>query len=215
MKTDMLIVKKLAYTIKDQIQVLNMQLDAEYLENMNAQEMLESRRRIAAAARTIFQRSRLLSEFSNINNLSVDQCNLITIIDALVIRYSSHPRFSDLQWQPLYENIEILGNEILLTTGLGNLIDNAFQYSEKDCPITISVELTDKKVMTRISNSLKRNHQDQNLNLNSTPYTYGKENGIGLMLSNRIIKSHGGNLSISISNKQAVAVIELDRYFTR
>jgi Kef-type K+ transport system membrane component KefB len=122
------------------------------------------------------------------------------VSSALSIAENDWKRQAKLSFSP---NIPPLSADIaLLHLAIGNLLDNAFKYGDE-----VSVEITSAfdEIMLRICNNGDLPSADTIDTLGNTPgrldNSEGKPgSGIGLRLSQNIIKVHGGTLAISLEN---------------
>jgi signal transduction histidine kinase len=110
--------------------------------------------------------------------------------------------------------ISVKGNEYLLKTAFINLMENGCKFSA-DAQSTVFISYDDKKIIIRFAdNGVGINGEDlQNI---FTPFYRGENkkfvsgNGIGLALTQRIIKLHNGNISVSSKENEGTAfIIEL------
>jgi signal transduction histidine kinase len=187
-----------------------MQMEEKYeLESENERKRQEEiDDRIGAALREIYNKTSTLSNFSRINLMNREVCDLVSIIDDLLIRYSSHKRYKDIDWEPEKSSIKVLGDENLLLTGLMNILENALRYSEENSKVKIKTEIEGDTVVLKFINQKAPDNHEPQLKLESAR-NVTLNSGIGLMLSERIIRSHGGELEVNMQDNEVEIVIRL------
>lgn len=208
MDNDFVIIKKLAHNIQNQVLLLNIQIENEFPEIVDTTEMAATRNLISKAVRKIYKTSKLLSDFSKIHNQSFQPCDIVTLIDSILIQYTTHNRFNNIIWQPRLDNLEISADENLLSSAISNLLDNALRYSHKNSPVRISLEVEKQSVSIMISNLTSDKSLRQKLKFNPDNISF---KGTGLMITKRIIECHNGKLSFSTSHNRVMAKILLNR----
>ena len=101
-----------------------------------------------------------------------------------------------------YENIKITADQIQLKRVIKNLINNAIQHSESKTNIDISVIKMQTEVNISIIDYGKGIPQEDLAQIFKKYYSTAKKfrkigTGLGLYLAQKIIKSHGGEITVS------------------
>ncbi len=119
------------------------------------------------------------------------------------------------------EDIIITGDPMLLEIAVNNLLENALKYSPKDSAINIQLELNDTVAELQVSDlgggipdEEKKRVFDKFYRLGNEATKRAKGTGLGLYITRKIIKNHGGNLFVvnntgtgSIFNVQLAVVV--------
>lgn len=113
--------------------------------------------------------------------------------------------------------ISVNGNEYLLSVAFGNLIDNGCKFSpDKSCEVHISYELQDV-VLRIIDHGIGISAKDMKSIF--TPFFRGENksfaegNGIGLSLTQRIIRMHRGNITVDSHRGLTVFTVTLKNLY--
>ena len=119
----------------------------------------------------------------------------------------------------IHTNIEkdiiITGDAMLLEIAVNNLIENALKYSPKDLPISIQLELNDTVAEIQIKDSgpgiadeEKKKVFDKFYRLGNEATKRAKGTGLGLYITRKIVRNHGGNIFI-LNNEQAGCIFTI------
>lgn len=102
------------------------------------------------------------------------------------------------------ENLFIRGDRLLLQMVINNLIENAIKYSPKESPVTITLKEKDNKIILSIGDQGKGIVESEKEKIFSKFYRIGNEatktakgTGLGLYLTQKIVKEHNGNISVT------------------
>ena len=102
------------------------------------------------------------------------------------------------------ENLFIRGDRLLLQMVINNLIENAIKYSPKESPVTITLNEKDNKIILSIGDQGKGIVEGEKEKIFSKFYRIGNEatktakgTGLGLYLTQKIVKEHYGNISVT------------------
>ncbi len=109
--------------------------------------------------------------------------------------------------RPIARNIEsdiiITGDPMLLEIAINNLLENALKYSPKDAGIGIQLELNDTVAELQVKDSgpgipdeEKKKVFDKFYRLGNEATKRAKGTGLGLYITRKIVKNHGGNIFI-------------------
>jgi len=201
---EMHIVQRIAHDIKNQVHLVNLQLQ-EGLCSENITPVLQSEiDKVALTISEIFNKTSMLSNFSRINLMQMEKCNLISIIDDILIRYNAHPRFQDIVWDPEFDRIMIMGDENLLLTAIMNIMENAIKYSPPHTQIFIGISLSKETVSL-----IFRNTRIVEVNLKQISDSIPSGSGIGLLITEKIVLNHDGKFEFLLINGDAQIEIEL------
>ncbi|MEP7163475.1 MAG: ATP-binding protein [Ferruginibacter sp.] len=115
------------------------------------------------------------------------------------------------------EELFVSGDSLLLQMAMNNLVDNAIKYSSKESTVTVSalrkppnIEILVKDEGTGIENDEKKKVFEKFYRLGNEATRRAKGTGLGLYLTQKIISTHKGRISIKDnSTKGSIFVIEL------
>jgi K+-sensing histidine kinase KdpD len=101
------------------------------------------------------------------------------------------------------EDIDISGDAMLLKLLLSNLLENANKYSPKDKAIVLQLTKRDSKVLLEVMDEGSGIPEDEKKAVFEKFYRIGNEQtrktqgtGLGLYICQKIVKDHGGDISI-------------------
>lgn len=101
------------------------------------------------------------------------------------------------------ENAIVLGDENLLGRAFFNIINNSIVHNKDGCAISISEYVKDKNVFIEIKDD--GSGFDNAVIQNSDEILQGKH-GLGLSMTRKIVKAHGGTLKIQNNNGCVVTI---------
>lgn len=125
------------------------------------------------------------------------------LLKSIVSHYNSITSQTNIQLLTTVKEAIINVDEYNIKQAIGNIIDNAIKYSNIDQPI--QVELTkDQNYIhcaienygDEISDSQKKKIFDKFYRIDNSSVRKKEGTGIGLYISNEIIKAHGGQISV-------------------
>lgn len=101
------------------------------------------------------------------------------------------------------DDIIITGDPMLLQIAVNNLLENALKYSPKDAAIGIQLDLNDTVAELQVKDSgpgipdeEKKKVFDKFYRLGNEATKRAKGTGLGLYITRKIVKNHGGNIFI-------------------
>lgn len=191
--------------IKTQSQLLlrnkNKEKEKEYLD-----DLIAAVDRIDHLINQILTLSRLEPESGIISKENIDIKNLLEILVGQYQKLSDHKISLQTEIAPLLK-----GNRIYLEIMLGNLIDNAIKYSEKNSEIKIKLEEKNSHLFLSITNKGKPLNKEEQQKIFERFYRVkGNEQvgcGLGLAIAKKIAELHGGN--IIFKSKDGENIVEM------
>ncbi len=135
----------------------------------------------------------------------VDNCT-----EEFIIRYPNRIIIKNIE-----KEIFITGDPMLLQIAVNNLIENALKYSPKDMPVGINLELNDTVAELQVSDNGPGIEDDEKKKVFAKFYRLGNEatkrakgTGLGLYITRKIVKNHGGNIFI-LNNTKAGSIFTI------
>lgn len=152
----------------------------------------------------------LNKEETDLNRLieeTIEEMKPISDTDTITLNY----------WTEYYDRVSV--DEFYIKRVLKNLILNAISFSNPSSNVDIALCNDDKKVYIKITNYGKSIKKEELKHVFDKYYTTTKKfrkvgTGLGLYLSNRIIKAHKGRIFIETQNEESVCttfIVELKR----
>lgn len=99
------------------------------------------------------------------------------------------------------EDIIITGDKMLLQIAFNNLLENAVKYSGRETPVLVRLELNDTVAEVQvidagpgIANEEKKKVFEKFYRVGNEATKRAKGTGLGLYITKKIIKNHGGNI---------------------
>jgi K+-sensing histidine kinase KdpD len=125
-------------------------------------------------------------------------------------------RFPDrLIEKTIEQDIIITGDPMLLEIAVNNLIENALKYSPKEKPVSIQLELNDTVAELQVKDSGAGIADEEKMKVFDKFYRLGNEatkrakgTGLGLYITRKIVKNHGGNIFI-LNNSEAGSIFTI------
>lgn len=129
-----------------------------------------------------------------------EEINLGKLLDSctedFILRYPQK-EFS----RTIEEDIIITGDKMLLQIAINNLLENAVKYSSKETAVQVALELNDTvaEIQVRdegpgIADEEKKKVFEKFYRLGNEATRRAKGTGLGLYITKKIIKNHGGNI---------------------
>ena len=184
--------------------------NAEELEN--SPELTEnSRKKATAAKKQSIKIKKLIEDLNLISSLEYDMqpskkhqisvCQLIREIVCDIYNNIGDKYSIDVELGA--ENAIVLGDENLLGRAFFNIINNSIVHNKDGCAISISEYVKDKNVFIEIKDD--GSGFDNAVIQNSDEILQGKH-GLGLSMTRKIVKAHGGTLKIQNNNGCVVTI---------
>ena len=122
--------------------------------------------------------------------------------DDFAMRYPHRVFFKNIE-----EDIIITGDKMLLEIALNNLLENAVKYSGKESSVHVALELNDTVAEVRVRDEGAGVADEEKKKVFEKFYRIGNEatkrakgTGLGLYITKKIIKNHGGNIFAQNNN---------------
>ena len=117
-------------------------------------------------------------------------------IDDFALRYPQRNFLKNIE-----EDIIITGDKMLLQIAFNNLLENAVKYSARETVVEVALELNDTVAEMQVKDEGPGIADDEKKKVFQKFYRLGNEatkrakgTGLGLYITKKIIKNHGGNI---------------------
>ncbi|RXJ04297.1 GHKL domain-containing protein [Anaerobacillus alkaliphilus] len=141
--------------------------------------------------------------------INFHQVHLEETLNEVYVLFKSQFHQQEIQVNLCYseDNFYILGNKNQLKQVFINIFKNAIEAIESEGFIDVSVKEVDRKIIATIFNNGPK-IDDAILNDIGQPFITSKEKGtgLGLMISNKIVSDHGGELHIYNGERIGVTI---------
>ncbi len=180
-----------------------LQIETENLDREH-KELLHSMRESVERSNSIITRLKQYSDSFTVANGSV---NITTLVAEVLKLYQtqSEKQQIDIQFDCV-EDLVVKGDNVLLAQLLENLIKNSIEAQNKNGFLTIDCHAKEKKCFIEISNGgFKLSDEESRLILEPYFTSKSRGTGLGLVISNKIVQAHGGELNYQINfDKQII-----------
>jgi len=139
---------------------------------------------------------RITNEETNLSEL-VGKC-----VQDFTTRYPQQKILADIG-----PDIFINGDRLLLQMLVNNLIDNAIKYGARECPVTVSLQEENEKILLQVKDQGKGIAAAEKDKIFNKFYRVGnsatkaaKGTGLGLYLVKKISKQHNANIAVTDNN---------------
>ena len=174
-------------------------------------ELLEVLNAIDDSSRTAGQLLDHAMVSFRLDNLSEDELEVQFLIKDAIDRISPLYDLKGIQiTNNNIQNCEVMGDPILLQNALHNVLDNALKYCSENDTVTVKVKDVSQNCIIEIMDSGEGFPQNSVLLTNR--FTRGENtkgivgSGLGLTIAKDVVEAHGGNITISNTEKGGACV---------
>ena len=174
-------------------------------------ELLEVLNAIDDSSRTAGQLLDHAMVSFRLDNLSEDELEVQFLIEDVIDRISPLYDLKGIEIKNnSIQNCKVMGDSILLQNALHNVLDNALKYCSENDTVTVKVKDVSQNCIIEIMDSGKGFPQNSVLLTNR--FTRGENtkgivgSGLGLTIAKDVVEAHGGNITISNTEKGGACV---------
>ena len=174
-------------------------------------ELLEVLNAIDDSSRTAGQLLDHAMVSFRLDNLSEDELEVKFLIKDAIDRISPLYDLKGIQIKNnSIQNCKVMGDPILLQNALHNVLDNALKYCSENDTVTVKVKDVSQNCIIEIMDSGEGFPQNSVLLTNR--FTRGENtkgivgSGLGLTIAKDVVEAHGGNITISNTEKGGACV---------
>lgn len=174
-------------------------------------ELLEVLNAIDDSSRTAGQLLDHAMVSFRLDNLSEDELEVQFLIKDAIDRISPLYDLKGIQiTNNNIQNCKVMGDPILLQNALHNVLDNALKYCSENDTVTVKVKDVSQNCIIEIMDSGQGFPQNSVLLTNR--FTRGENtkgivgSGLGLTIAKDVVEAHGGNITISNTEKGGACV---------
>ena len=146
-----------------------------------------------------------------LDNLSEDELEVQFLIEDVIDRISPLYDLKGIEIKNnSIQNCKVMGDSILLQNALHNVLDNALKYCSENDTVTVKVKDVSQNCIIEIVDSGEGFPQNSVLLTNR--FTRGENtkgivgSGLGLTIAKDVVEAHGGNITISNTEKGGACV---------
>ncbi|AFS79737.1 two-component system sensor kinase [Gottschalkia acidurici 9a] len=148
----------------------------------------------------------------NTKFLKGERFNIASLLREIIVDYINNLKDEkyniDYELDDVLNDAYIFGDKTMLKRALENMINNSMIHNPDGCNIHLSSTIKDKNLIIIIKDDgIGMNMSAKNRSIEKNMYRYEEEDllnlkhGLGLIISKKIIDSHGGNLEIETKEK--------------
>ena len=174
-------------------------------------ELLEVLNAIDDSSRTAGQLLDHAMVSFRLDNLSEDELEVQFLIEDVIDRISPLYDLKGIEIKNnSIQNCKVMGDSILLQNALHNVLDNALKYCSENDTVTVKVKDVSQNCIIEIMDSGEGFPQNSVLLTNR--FTRGENtkgivgSGLGLTIAKDVVEAHGGNITISNTEKGGACV---------
>ena len=174
-------------------------------------ELLEVLNAIDDSSRTAGQLLDHAMVSFRLDNLSEDELEVQFLIQDVIDRISPLYDLKGIQIKNnSIQNCKVMGDPILLQNALHNVLDNALKYCSENDTVTVKVKDVSQNCIIEIMDNGEGFPQNSVLLTNR--FTRGENtkgivgSGLGLTIAKDVVEAHGGNITISNTEKGGACV---------
>ena len=174
-------------------------------------ELLEVLNAIDDSSRTAGQLLDHAMVSFRLDNLSEDELEVQFLIEDVIDRISPLYDLKGIEIKNnSIQNCKVMGDSILLQNALHNVLDNALKYCSENDTVTVKVKDVSQNSIIEIVDSGEGFPQNSVLLTNR--FTRGENtkgivgSGLGLTIAKDVVEAHGGNITISNTEKGGACV---------
>ena len=174
-------------------------------------ELLEVLNAIDDSSRTAGQLLDHAMVSFRLDNLSEDELEVQFLIEDVIDRISPLYDLKGIEIKNnSIQNCKVMGDSILLQNALHNVLDNALKYCSENDTVTVKVKDVSQNCIIEIVDSGEGFPQNSVLLTNR--FTRGENtkgivgSGLGLTIAKDVVEAHGGNITISNTEKGGACV---------
>jgi len=174
-------------------------------------ELLEVLNAIDDSSRTAGQLLDHAMVSFRLDNLSEDELEVQFLIEDVIDRISPLYDLKGIQIKNnSIQNCKVMGDPILLQNALHNVLDNALKYCSENDTVTVKVKDVSQNCIIEIVDNGEGFPQNSVLLTNR--FTRGENtkgivgSGLGLTIAKDVVEAHGGNITISNTEKGGACV---------
>ena len=174
-------------------------------------ELLEVLNAIDDSSRTAGQLLDHAMVSFRLDNLSEDELEVQFLIEDVIDRISPLYDLKGIQIKNnSIQNCKVMGDPILLQNALHNVLDNALKYCSENNTVTVKVKDVSQNCIIEIVDNGEGFPQNSVLLTNR--FTRGENtkgivgSGLGLTIAKDVVEAHGGNITISNTEKGGACV---------
>ena len=174
-------------------------------------ELLEVLNAIDDSSRTAGQLLDHAMVSFRLDNLSEDELEVQFLIEDVIDRISPLYDLKGIEIKNnSIQNCKVMGDSILLQNALHNVLDNALKYCSENDTVTVKVKDVSQNCIIEIVDNGEGFPQNSVLLTNR--FTRGENtkgivgSGLGLTIAKDVVEAHGGNITISNTEKGGACV---------
>lgn len=195
-----------AHELRTPLAVLQTKLDVfEKEENHNIEDYIDL---ISAMKKHTTRLSNLIISLLEISNLEEipmqNNTEVYSLIDEIFCDLEPVAEKNTISLSLTGDKAEIIGDDTLLYRGFYNIIENAIKYNSKNGEVHVDIQTQETQVIVKISDTgigipteMKEKIFDPFVRVNKSRSRKLGGAGLGLAITNEIIKKHGGGIEIS------------------
>jgi two-component system sensor histidine kinase VanS len=192
------IIQRISHDLKNQVLMIKL------LTDQNSSELKKINHsyvdQMSSTLKYISSVTQTLSNFSHIDKLFLEEIELCSFLEQLIMNHMNHDLFENINYSPCKDRIIINLDKNLFRIAFDNILNNALEEIKSDQQIDVYTEAYKNEIKLMISNHFddgERNIEDF-INIGYSSKAEGS--GIGLPIAKIIIERHNGSFDYFVKD---------------
>lgn len=195
------VVSSIAHSLANPLNLISGNTEYLLMNKKSGDQYYDELKSIMEETNSISELIRSIMDFSRPLRLKKEKLNIVELLNEVLekIKYSYEGKAITINKRISDSDFFILGDSFQLKDAFVNLFINAIQSIKSSGTINIILEKNEREIKFSISDSGSGISEEDLPNIFKPFYStkdYGKGTGLGLAITSKVIKEHGGSISV-------------------